>query len=181
MTRVALLAVCAVLSCDRGADRVLPAPAVEAAIGPSLLEAEPLARGMSALRASAGTPVRALELAILRDRIVLQAQHPGDRGRVVQYEYAGSTTAGPTPVELRGAGELEQNLFALDEVAVDRIPALAQVAVSRIDSADGEVTRVIVRRALPAAERVEIRLFVKSPRRDGYLDADASGKPLENE
>jgi hypothetical protein len=38
---------------------------------------------------------------------------------------------------------------------------------------------VLLRRNLPLSEDVVFRVFVDSPRRSGYLDADQSGKLLE--
>ena len=179
MTRhVLLLVLWMVPACDRAADRIVRVETTEAAPGPSLLEQEPLQNALRELTRAAPKPIRALELVVTREHVVLQAQHPEERDSVVQFEYAGSAVKGPVPVELRGAGELQHNLFSLDDVALDKIPALAKTAVLRVDPADGEVTRVVVRRALPVDERVEMRLFVKSPRRDGHLDADATGKPL---
>jgi len=179
VTRLALLLVlCATPACDRGADRIVRVEAPEAAAGPSLLEQEPLENALRVLVKAVPKPIRALELVVTRERVVLQAQHPEERDSLVQFEYAAGAIKGPVPIELRGAGELQHNLFPLEDVALDRIPALAKMAVLRVDPADGEVTRVVVRRALPVDERVEMRLFVKSPRRDGHLDADATGKPL---
>jgi len=176
--QVLLLLLCTLPACDRGADRVVRVEMPEAAPGPSLLEQEPLQNALRELTRATPKPIRALEVVVTRERVVLQAQHPEERDSVVQFEYAAGAIKGPVPVDLRGAGELQHNLFSLEDVALDKIPTLAKMAVLRVDPADGEVTRVVVRRALPSDERVEMRFFVKSPRRDGHLDADATGKPL---
>ena len=48
----------------------------------------------------------------------------------------------------------------------------------RIDAENGSVDFVLVRRNLPDSDDIRLRVYVKSPRRNGYLDADQTGQPL---
>ena len=40
------------------------------------------------------------------------------------------------------------------------------------------MSHVVLRRNLPLDENVQFRVYVQSPAKDGYVDADASGKLL---
>jgi hypothetical protein len=149
-----------------------------AVAGPTLFGDRALAQALSALAEAARPPVRALSLTIRSDRVILQARHPSKTQRVVQYEYRNGHVTGPKTVELRGKGELEPNLFSLETVNLASVPALSKLAIERVDPQDGRVEQVMIRRNLPLAGDVQIRVFVDSPRMPGHLDADQSGKPL---
>jgi hypothetical protein len=69
-------------------------------------------------------------------------------------------------------------LFELDEVKLDAIAPLTREAVRRIDAEAGNVDFVLVRRNLPDSEDVRLRVYVSSPRRSGYVDADQHGQIL---
>jgi len=84
----------------------------------------------------------------------------------------------PLVVELRGAGKLKENLFPLDSVYLKAIPRLSSLAVEHVDPQDGKVDSIVIRRNLPFSQDVRFRVFVKSPRRNGQLDANRFGHPL---
>jgi hypothetical protein len=146
----------------------------------SLLTGEPLHEALRQLRAAAGPSVMALELTVFPERAVLQARHAEQPGTVVQYEYRDGKLAPPVEVELRGPGQLEDNLFPLEEAALAEIPSLSRQAVERVDAKHGSVHRVVVRRNLPRSSDVQLRVFVSSPARDGHVDADADGKIVDD-
>lgn len=150
---------------------------------PSLLEAEPLEQALEALasairRGDASVEIELLELRASPERLVLQVADTAAPGRVLQWEYSQAEVKGPSVVELKGAGKLEENLFPLESVYLKAIPRLCTIAVDHVDPQDGRVSHLIVRRNLPFSQDVRFRLFVDSPRRSGLLDANRFGHPL---
>lgn len=176
-----------VLACDAQAstDKLSPHPST---LGPgtparsgetSLLSPEAVRAAKGAIDDKLGPATKALELRAYPDRWVLQAEDPDRPGRLFQLKYEHDRLGAPLEMTLRGSGDLEQNLFSLQNVAFDAIPKLVHEAELAVDPEDGVVEYVLLRRALPFKREVEFRVFVKSPRRDGHLDADHLGRPIE--
>lgn len=160
----------------------LPAP--QKLDAPSLLEPGRLESALAELTraATAGAAEESspsvLELRVTEKRVLLQAEDHRSPGRVLQWEYSNGKLQRPIPVELRGAGELEENLYSLDGVYLKAIPRLCTLAVEHVDPQDGKVTSIVVRRNFPYSQDVRFRVFVDSPRRSGQLDANRFGHPL---
>jgi hypothetical protein len=182
-------------ACDKGTERVMRGEGVltEAAVDrsvheqgasergsekPSLLDPAPLAEALHELEAATTTPIAALELVISPTAVILQAQDRTRPSEVVQYEYRGGKLDASRRVELRGSGDLDDNLFPLAEVNLEAIPHLAKQAVASVDPQNGQVMRVVVRRNLPFDDAIGVRVYVDSPRKAGHLDADHTGRPL---
>ena len=152
-------------------------PTPSAARGPAsdLFKRDTLTQALSAIRRRVGEAASVLVLELTRERATIQVEAPSQRGSVVQYEWDGALK-GPIPVELRGSGALDSNLFPLSAVDLRELPTLARAAVERIDREHGQVERIVVRRNLPIEEAIGIRVYVKSPIRSSHLDADARGR-----
>ncbi len=146
---------------------------------PSLLNAGPLQRGLVALHEKLGKPINALELLVFPDHLLIQVQDPAQPGHVLQYEYRNGKVSKGIPVELQGNGKLADNLYTLDDIQLDAVPELARQAVQKVDPKNGRVSYMILKRNLPFDMDVQYRVFVKSPLRDGYVDADKTGKLIE--
>lgn len=144
--------------------------------GPALFSNETFAPALRALRAKADG--KALRLEIRAHQLLLQAEDTSSPGAVLELHYRDGKVGDAEHAALRGKGRLADNLFDLDDVKLDAIPQLARDAVQRIDPENGNVELVLVRRNLPESEDVRIRVYVSSPRKNGYLDADSSGEPL---
>jgi hypothetical protein len=119
-----------------------------------------------------------LRLEIRARELTLQAEDAGSPGAVLELHYRDGKVAEPEHATLRGKGQLSDNLFDLSELKLEAIPELAREAVRRIDAENGSVDMVLVRRNLPDTDDVRLRVYVKSPKKDGYIDADQSGQPL---
>ena len=156
-----------------GSSRGKP-PATASLLVPSTLE-----RVSAELRRRVGDTSSALMLEVTPQHATIQVEAPTRRGSVVQYEWADGTLRGPVPVELRGPGTLETNLFPLSSVDLTELPTLAKTAIERIDKENGELERIVVRRNLPVEETVGIRVYVKSPVRSSHVDADVRGRIVE--
>lgn len=145
----------------------------------SLYSKGALERVSSEIRHRIGERVSVLELELTQNSATIQVEAPTRPGNVVQYEWDGRELHGPVPVELRGSGVLETNLFPLSTVELEQIPELVKTAVERVDKEHGRVERLVVRRNLPVDEAVGIRVYVESPIRSSHVDADARGRIAE--
>ncbi len=144
----------------------------------NLLERARLSAALQQLSKRFSGEAKVLAIELEPQRLLLQVEDSRSPGRVLQYEYRRGSFSEPRVVELRGSGALADNLFALAGLKLSALPDLLGAAVEKVDAKDGRVSRVVIRRNLPDSEDVRIRVFVKSPRRDGQFDADAEGRPL---
>jgi hypothetical protein len=144
--------------------------------GPSLFSNEQLVPALQALRAKAGGKL--LRLEIRARELTLQVEDTGSPGAVLELHYHDGKVSEPEHATLRGKGQLADNLFDAAELKLDAIPELLREAVRRVDAESGTVDLVLVRRNLPDTDDVRLRVYVTSPRRSGYIDADHSGQPL---
>jgi hypothetical protein len=162
-------------------------PAVPATTAPPISVPEPVdlfsgnqARSMIAEVAEArgADPLRILRTAIYPTYAFTQVQDPSIPENVDEYGWRDGLLGEPAPVRLVGDGDLEANLFSDTDVRWKAIPDLVAGALSVTEIADGEVTHVIVQRNLPFSDQVVIRVYVDSPRKSGFIEADAQGNVL---
>lgn len=144
--------------------------------GPSLFSRENLSPALQALRAKARGKL--LRLEIRARELTLQAEDESLPGAVLELHYRDGKVSDPEHATLRGKGQLADNLFDANELNLDGIAELTREAVRRIDAENGTVDLVLIRRNLPDSEDVRLRVFVVSPRSNGYVDADHAGQPL---
>jgi len=170
------------LGCDQRADKTshsrtdAVASASQEMSGPSLFSSERLGPALQALRAKAGG--RLLRLEIRARELTLQVEDANTPGAVLELHYRDGKVSEPEHATLRGKGQLADNLFDVSELKLEAIPELLREAARRVDPENGTVDWVLVRRNLPDSEDVQLRVYVTSPRRSGYIDADGSGQLL---
>ncbi len=135
---------------------------------------------VQAFRAQLGE-FKALEMVLHVDNAnaTVQAQDPAKPANIDEYEFRGSSVDGPTPVKLTGDGDLESNLYAVGDVAWDKIPTMMDQAVSSIGPLDGSkgVTHLIVKKNLPFDEDTVVNVYVDGGDRSdgGYVSFKADG------
>lgn len=178
-----VLSLCLALAgCEQRADKSghsrsdAVASASQEMSGPSLLSSDRLEATLQALQAKAGGKL--LRLEIRPRELTLQAEDANNPGAVLELHYRDGKIGEPEHATLRGKGQLSDNLFDLSELKLDAIPELVREAVRRIDAESGSVEMVLVRRNFPDSDDVRLRVYVKSPRKDGYVDADGLGQLL---
>ncbi len=147
----------------------------------SLFTHQPLNDALSRLSNALGSDIEALEVRIYVDRLVLQARDRASRSRVLEYVVKDGALSPGTLVELRGPGQLEDNLFSLSEARLAITPEVCARALERVDARAGRISYVLVRRNLPLSTQVQFRIYVSSPIKDGYMDTDAEGHPLDED
>lgn len=149
-----------------------PAPAA-----PSYLERAQVKRWLPTLLQRLRS-ARVLVLDVREHALVVQAEDVTHPSRVLEYTLENGDFPEPERAQIRGSGELDQNLFSLKDVALDKIADLARAAVTQVDPDNGRASRMLLRRQLPQSEAVRFRVYVESPRLSGQVDFDASGNPL---
>jgi len=173
---------CRLVACDQHTDKAshsrsdAVASASHEMSGPSLFSSERLGPALQALRAKAGGKL--LRLEIRASELTLQAEDTREPGGVVELHYRDGKVGELEHATLRGKGLLADNLFDASELKLDGIAELTREAVRRVDAESGSVDFVLVRRDLPDSEEVRLRVYVASPRKSGYVDADRSGTLL---
>lgn len=172
----------ALLSCEQRPDKTshgrsdAVASASQEMSGPSLFSSERLGPALQAVRAKAGGKL--LRLEIRARELTLQMEDTRTPGAVLELHYRDGKVSEPEHATVRGKGQLADNLFDASEVKLDAIPELLREAVRRVDPESGTVDLVLVRRNLPDTDDVRLRVYVSSPRQNGYIDADSLGQPL---
>lgn len=146
--------------------------------GPSLYARGVLEQAADAVlkRLGASTGILMIEVFPDRARFEVESSKPGE---VVEYEWKHNGVRGPTPLELKGKGSLQQNLFLASSLELGSIAGLVEVARARVDAEQGSVSRVLIRRNLPVDDNVGIRVYVDSPLKSSHVDADAHGKLVD--
>jgi hypothetical protein len=178
----ALLVTLALLGCEQRAGKAshgrsdAVANASQEMSGPSLFSKERLAPALTALRNKAGGKL--LRLEIRARELTLQVEDTNAPGAVLELHYRDGKVGEPEHATLRGKGVLADNLFEASELELDAIQGLVREAVRRVDPESGKVDFVLVRRNFPDTDDVRLRVYVSSPRRSGYVDADVAGRPL---
>ncbi len=147
--------------------------------GPSFFSEGALSPTLNELLAKAHG--KALRLEIHPRELILQAADPKAAGTVVEHHYRDGRWGPPEYATLRGKGELQDNLFDLGAVKLNLLPKLAEQALQQVDAGMGAVDHVLVRRNLPESEDVRVRVYVQSPRKSGYLDADPEGAAVSTQ
>jgi len=143
----------------------------------ALYTSDGIGKALTALKTRIEPSDSVLSIEVFPERLLIQVRAGADQ--VVAYEWDTEELDGPLPVVLRGRGTLSSNLFPLSTVDLSAIPELVRAARARVDPEHGEVTRILIRRNLPADDSVGMRVYVASPLKSGQVDADASGRPTD--
>ncbi|MFZ5896665.1 MAG: hypothetical protein ACOY0T_36755 [Myxococcota bacterium] len=146
----------------------------------NLFSAQVLSRALDDLFTRVGRSPAFLSVELLRERAHFEIESTTAPGEVVEYEWHAGELRGPARLELRGKGSLQQNLFLPASIDFASIPTLLETARTRVDAENGVVSRVLIRRNLPADDTVGIRVYVDSPLRSSHVDADSHGRLVES-
>jgi len=146
---------------------------------PSLYSRDTLSKAVDDVLGRGGGTRGILSVEIFPDHARFEVEAAGKPDEVVEYDWRGGEVRGPTRLEIRGKGSLQQNLFLASSLEFTSIPALVELARTRVDAEQGVVSRVLIRRNLPIDDAVGIRVYVDSPIRSSHVDADAHGRLVE--
>jgi len=136
---------------------------------------EEIGKIKAAFKERIGGEVKILEMNLAENYSQIQAQDPNKPENVDQYTYRDGALEKVVPVKISGSGKLEDNLFKLDDIALEKIPELMRDTMER--SKDLEDPKPsLVRIDLNHQGKVEIHLNVNSARKNAYMVCDAKGK-----
>jgi hypothetical protein len=102
-------------------------------------------------------------------------QDPAIAANVDNFTWRGGAVGEAQPVQLVGDGDLEAALYGAAEVDWAAISALVAEAPAAVSVEDGQVTHVVIERALPFSSDIRIRVFVSGTRDSGFVDGAADG------
>jgi hypothetical protein len=122
---------------------------------------------------------RALRFEIYSRDAKLEVQDPAKPANVDSYQYLDGTVSGPSPVHVATAlelgGTLEENLFDLDQVTLERIPSLVQESIARTKLEGGKVEQVKVARTSPSAAAMSRQMDEEFRQREQELRQRLAG------
>lgn len=133
----------------------------------------------SRLEERLGKPVRLKELVLYPSYAAIEAQDPKNKEHLDRYFYRAGSFQDPEPLRLSGSDRksLEAALFSLDELSLDKLPALMADALAQLKLEDGKVSHVIIDRDFFGGKTPGFRVYASSERDSGgYVSYDASGK-----
>lgn len=139
---------------------------------------EEINRIKSAFVDKIGGEVKILHLNLGEAYAEIQAQDPKKPENVDEYTYRNGALEKVVPVKLSGPGKLEDNLFKLNDVALEKIPELVRDALERSKDLENPKSS-LVRIELSNDGKIEIHANVSSDRKNAFLVSDAKGKFIE--
>lgn len=125
-------------------------------------------------------PVKMMDIHFYDDgRVILDAQDPENKKNVNRYTYRDGAWNTPQPIELKGTGKLEDNLFSLEEANLQAIPNLVKEAMKRGKDIEGaKVEHVYAETTAErktAADKVMIYIPVEGTHAKKTLTANGKG------
>ena len=126
-------------------------------------------------------PVKMMDIHFYDDgRVILDAQDPENKKNVNRYTYRDGSWNTPQPIELKGTGKLEDNLFSLEEANLQAIPNLVKEAMTRSKDIDGAKVEHVYAETTTERRRPEdkvaVYVTVEGTRGSKTLIADGKGK-----
>lgn len=139
---------------------------------------EEINRIKKAFAEKVGGEMKVLHLNMSENYADIQAQDPRKPENVDEYVYRNGAIEKVVPVKLSGPGKLEDNLFKLDDVALEKIPELVREAMERSKDLENPKPS-LVRIELSSDGKIEVHANISSDRKNAYLVSDAKGKIIE--
>jgi hypothetical protein len=149
----------------------------------NMFEGTEIQDGVAELKKKLDGPIKTLRLEIRTEEMTLEAQDPKNLEHIDAYKYSNGSVSGPTPVNLARliVKPLEDNLFKLDDVNLDAIPALIKGSVERAGVEEGKVTQMELSRGLILSPPLSMgppqwNILVDGPRGNATVYANAKGE-----
>ncbi len=150
-----------------------PPPTLEAG---TLFTGTGLADAVAKFKEKIGGPLKVMDITVYKNRVIINAQDPKKPENVDQYTYANGVVEEPVPVQLSGGGNLEDNLFNVDDVNLAATETLARTALDKITVEGAQLSHMAIKLNLPFSKSVMWRSFVNGTRKNGFVDANAKGE-----
>jgi hypothetical protein len=151
----------------------------------NLFEGTAATDAVAAFRKKVGGPIKALSVEIERDTMTLKAQDPKNPQNVDEYKYVKGFVTGPTPVRLNVMEKnVDQTLFALDDIDLAATARVATSALERAKIEGGKIKKMTIERALSIATgmtksgNVRWSIDIEGTRESASAVADGKGNIL---
>jgi hypothetical protein len=149
----------------------------------NLFEGNAIPDAIGQLKKKVGGPVKALSVEIKSDELTLEAQDPKNPAHVDSYRYSKGLVSGPTPVNLSKLidSDVEHNVFDLDEISFDAVPALVKASIEKTGLEGGKVSEMHLGRGLILDKGLSMgapqwNIHVGGPRGDATVYANGKGE-----
>ncbi|MCT7661333.1 hypothetical protein [Mycobacterium deserti] len=148
------------------------------AVSGNLYTAEGIDAAYSAISKKVGAnPMQVVEVTIIPGVLTVEAIDPKAPTELNQWTYTAGAVGTSRPVDYGDDTEaLQQNLFAVNEVASGAIASAINGAVAASGIQGGEVQSVIIKRNLPFDESVTMLINVEGERSTKQVRADVAGQ-----
>jgi len=135
---------------------------------------EEINRSKAAFAEKIGGEIKITKMRIYEDYSEIQAQNPQKPENVDRYTYRNGALEKVVPVQIIGSGNLEDNLFKLNDVAIEKIPELVREAMER--SKDLENPKILVVQIVLSTTGIpQILVNVNSTRKNAMMTCDFKG------
>ena len=132
---------------------------------------------MATFRAALGDALKVREAAFYADYVIIEAQDPAKPQNIDRYTLRDGVLGDPEPVHLSSSDIVEVQVFRVRDIDWGVVAEVAAAAAERLRIEDGLPNYAYVERS---HERdIRINVYVNSPRRSGYVEADQEGNILE--
>jgi hypothetical protein len=149
----------------------------------NMFEGTEIQNGVAEFKKKLDGPIKVLRLEIRQEEMTLEAQDPKNAENIDAYKYSKGSVSGPVPVNLARliVKPLEDNLFKLDDVNLDAIPALMKASAERAGVEEGKVTQMELSRGLILNPPLSMgapqwNILVEGPRGNASVYANAKGE-----
>jgi hypothetical protein len=148
------------------------------AVSGNLFTAEGIDAAYSAISEKVGAnPMQVVEVSIAPGVLAVEAVDPNAPAELNPWSYTAGTVGPSRPVDYDDDTEaLQQNLFAIDEVATSAIVTAINGAVAASEIEGGEVQSVSIKRNMPFDANVMMFINVKGERSSKQVRADVAGQ-----
>lgn len=154
----------------------------------NMFEGTTIQDGVAEFKTKLDGPIKALSLNIRAEEMTLEAQDPKNTQHIDEYKYSKGSVSGPTPVNLTKliVKNLDDNLFKLDDINLDAIPALMKASVERAGVEEGKVSQMYLSRGLILNPPLSMgppqwNILVEGPRGNASIYANAKGEIVKVE
>lgn len=124
-----------------------------------------------------GRSVKLKQIVIHKEHATVTVHKADDK--LARHVYrAGALTPFGSPPSLskRDKRQLDKLLFSFGQVDFHKLPGLASKAVERLGWQGAEISHIMIQHGTPFANKVLIRVYVKSPTENGRVEYDLQGR-----
>ena len=132
---------------------------------------------MATFRSALGDGLKVREASFYPDYVIIEAQDPAKPQNIDSYTLRDGRIDPPTPVHLSASDIVEVQVFRVRDVDWSVVGDVAGRAAQRLRIEDGRPSYAYVDKN--DERELRLHVYVTSPRRSGYVEADLDGTIIE--